>query len=407
VWIFLEPLDALLFRDARPFAAGESFRAKSLFPPNPYSVVGAVRAKILADQGVPFAEFRRWAQDPPPEEKWKEIRESIGTPRDYGRLSIRGPLVAREEGDRSYTCYYPAPLNLFQKGVLNPLENPPDGMKWNQPGALRPLWSVDAVGEELAGAFLSEKELNRFLLDAAVDGVSRPEDPYIRETRIGIKLGSRRTAEAGMFYMAEFIRFREEGYGFLVEVNGIPENLLKSGPLALGGEGRAAVVRRVPGSVADPVRKDGESLEELGRKIGESGRFKIYLAQPAVFSCGWLPDFLDARTMEVKGGHRLRSDGLAFRLVAASVGRPAAVGGWDLALGRPKEMWRAVPAGSVYFFEFIGNRPLEREVVDLLIDTFHFTTKFQEFADGERLSVLSRIGFGLTLVGTWSPTKPL
>ncbi|MBL8152360.1 MAG: CRISPR-associated protein Cmr3, partial [Blastocatellia bacterium] len=38
--LFIEPSDVWLFRDARPFAAGEQSRATSLFPPTPRTIQG-------------------------------------------------------------------------------------------------------------------------------------------------------------------------------------------------------------------------------------------------------------------------------------------------------------------------------------------------------------------------------
>ena len=43
-WYAIEPLDVLLFREAKPFSPGEGSWAKGLFPPLPSTVFQALRS---------------------------------------------------------------------------------------------------------------------------------------------------------------------------------------------------------------------------------------------------------------------------------------------------------------------------------------------------------------------------
>jgi CRISPR-associated protein Cmr3 len=65
--------------------------------------------------------------------------------------------------------------------------------------------------------------------------------------------------------------------------------------------------------------------------------FKIVLLTPGLFD-SWYPVHL---LSEFKG----------LELVAASVGKPVSVGGWDVLKQQPKPMRRAAPAGCVFLFE--------------------------------------------------------
>jgi hypothetical protein len=57
--LFLEPLDVWLFRDGRPFMAGQQFRAASRFPPSPLVVQGALRAyHLMVHSTVPLWDSR-------------------------------------------------------------------------------------------------------------------------------------------------------------------------------------------------------------------------------------------------------------------------------------------------------------------------------------------------------------
>src|SRR5581483_11186104 len=60
---------------------------------------------------------------------------------------------------------------------------------------------------------------------------------------------------------------------------------------------------------------------------------------------GWIPSFLDP------GSLAQSENGVDYKLVAAAVPRSFPSSGWNLAEGEPRESWRLVPAGSVYFLE--------------------------------------------------------
>ena len=49
MWLNITPLDVTLFRDAKPFTAGEDTRAHSVFPPTPMPLAGAIKAKLIAE----------------------------------------------------------------------------------------------------------------------------------------------------------------------------------------------------------------------------------------------------------------------------------------------------------------------------------------------------------------------
>ena len=112
--------------------------------------------------------------------------------------------------------------------------------------------------------------------------------------------------------------------------------------------------------------------ETLRDRVRACGKFKIYLGTPAIFDNGWCP----------KGLHQ------DIELITAAVGHYVTVGGWDVAHGRPKETYRAVPAGSVYYFRLSDGAD-----VNAIIDCLHYNNigdrRIQE-------------GFGLAYVGAVS-----
>lgn len=395
-WLWIQPLDVLFFRDSKPFNAGEGFRAKSAFPPTPYPFVGALRARILADtlprMGLSLEDYRRHisgeahgAQAPDPsldaskEQSLHELVAQIGDASSYGRLRFWGPLLAQDMGRE---LYFPAPLDLFSSNRLVPLEKHPKGMETNRPADTelpRLLWSRQALGNPLKEPFVDSEALAAYLRG---DRPNLTDNPLVdREPRVGIAMDTgRRTVKEGLFYISEMLRIGE-AIGFVMGVEGYELDQLSSGLLQLGGEGRGAYFH-----VLDSL-KPVEKLRKLS--ADGDGRFKLYLASPAIFKQGWLPDFVDPKTLVGTVG------ATKVKLVAAAVGKPLSIGGWDLAKRAPKTMYKAVPPGSVYFFE------VEEGETEAVCEAFHFTCYLQAQATAD-LKQLANIGFGLSLVGQWN-----
>ena len=76
---------------------------------------------------------------------------------------------------------------------------------------------------------------------------------------------------------------------------------------------------------------------------------------------------------------------ISLKLITAAVGKPIPVGGWDMAKGKAKPTYRAVPAGSVYYFEL-----KDKNRINNLINAFHY----QNISDKR-----SKEGFGLAFIG--------
>lgn len=387
MWLFLEPLDVVLFRDSKPFTAGESFWARSAFPPSPLPFMGALRAKLLVERGVDPEVYRRAVTGRSGE--LLGLIDQIGGPHDYGRLRLTGPFLAQKMGS-GLVPYFPAPLDLRvlegePAGFLRPRPFPWP-LTWNPP-TLTPLWTTEA-GDEAKGKMMDARNLKTYL----EGGPGMPTDSrelWEGEIRVGIELSGRRTAEEGKLYTLEFIRLNSRPtapLGFLLKVTGLEGlNLPERGLLALGGESRGAGYEVVPEEALAEDFRDLIRGEALKKRLKGQRRFKLYLATPGLFRKGWLPDCLQEQNGQYVG----QIDSLRIRLVAAAVSKAVAVGGWDLVHNRPRLLRRAVPAGSVYFLEVDG--PLDAADVQRLLDAFHFQS-LSSAEDGQA-------GFGLALLG--------
>lgn len=367
----IQPHDVLLFRDGKPFSAGTDIRARSLFPPTPLTIQGAIRARVLFSSGVSPADYAQGMSSTA-----QQLHNLIGTPQgDYGQLRLRGPFLARRENGR-WVRYFPLPADVIclngSYALLQPLKQPP--WRSNLPPDLLTSWLRTTERIEEIRGWISEQELRAYRDGSAPRTVCKERGFVEREHRFGVALErAKRTVRESFLYLAECLRLKD-GIAFWVEVEGISSSDLggDKGFLQLGGEARAAYYTK-----ESPVLS---SLLTPPSPLPQ--RFKVVLLTPAWFSDGWQP----------QGGDWGQFFNGSVRPVAAIVPRYHPIGGAYVDEQRRKSayqkpMRRFVPAGSVYFFEHDG--------------TASWTGKpFTETPPGE--GDYGQIGFGVCVIGEWN-----
>ncbi|HWP91855.1 MAG TPA: type III-B CRISPR module-associated protein Cmr3 [Thermodesulfobacteriota bacterium] len=361
--IFIEPLDVVLFRDGKPFSAEEDIIASSIFPPFPSTFYGAMRTETLSRQNFKFQPLSQIKNNS------QYLNQIDSLTHD---LRIVGPFIA----DENHLEYFPIPKDIVEiKGQdkkyirLKPTISPT--FKSDLSTDISPLWVKTNYDEHIEDGkgFISESQM-KIYLEGRQDkwSILNPGEVFHREERVGIKRpGATKTSEEGFFYIAEFVRLNSQ-FGFTLDIEG-NVTLSDNGFFRLGGESRAASYRKIE----DRKWED----DAIKKKVRETRKFKLYLLSHAIFEKGWIADWM----------HTGEKDGLTFKLISACVGKPVSVGGFDIVENRPKPMKKAVPAGSVYFFELLeGN-------VDELFKAF----QFKSISDEKQ-----KEGFGITLVGGWN-----
>ena len=355
--LIIEPSDVWLFRDGKPFRAGEDHWAGSRFPPTPLTMQGVIRSKILLDSDTDLVQYANM----PDATDVYNIIGSAGP--NYGVMNLRGPYLARKEND-TWTRYYPSPADLLcdkqHKTFCRLLVcNTQITSNWPQGGEMRPLYPPSA-NVEVVGGWIMAEALNAYLTKGTMPRtgqIVRTASIYTSEPRMAIGL-DRRTCRPQPQLLTEIGMVRlNEGWGLDVEVSRVPK-WASPGYLGIGGEARAGYYEALP---ADPPPSPTTPLPK---------RFIVYFATPTWFENGWQPK-----------DWRQWFNGGSVRLVAAVVNRAERIGGWDITQGE-KTMRAYVPAGSLYYFESDG---------DL---TFHNTPVTDDPADGQ-------IGFGQVFIGQW------
>lgn len=408
-WVLLEAEDVLLFRDARPFTAGEDFRAEGLFPPLPPPVVGAIRSALLA----PILENRSLSfRDLPGHPELANVRAALGGADTLGEFRSAGPLVCRYAPSQGATIpvlepLFALPADILPQGVPRLKVVPQTvGLRKALPGiqgtgamavldkALWPAVSENATHEEEpepVGDWLSSEAMGEYLKGSF--HIARTKLDVSVEYQTGLERTQRRTAEPGKLYTAQMHRphwTRQQALGLLVRLelpSGYP---LAKGLTPLGGERRSAFLR--PLDDYAPALESAETRHAIAEQIvKDDGRFRLYLATPGVFGH---PD-------------RLMSSGLLPNsfpgtLKGIASGKPLPVGGWNMALNAPRPLCRAVPAGTVYFGQL---ETKTTAAVEALLSAHHFQTTLQLQDGSPEAEHRAHMGFGLTLVGAWTQAK--
>lgn len=361
--ILVDPVDVWLFRDGRPFAAGEDHRARSIFPPFPSSLYGALRTAGMLKEGVDFEPGFRSAR--------------FGSAQGPGSFRLRGPLLRKGQ-----ELLFPLPADVAwvkkdkdqEKEPLLRLR-PTRGLGFSTGDGLEgpPLTPLTAHGirEDVKspGGYLNPEGMQAWMKGEAPprESLVMSKDLFSFEERTGLAIddaGGRRPLP-GLLYSAQFVRPGPD-VGLAAWVEDPGEGLEAGGLLRLGGDGHASSFRVSDRPQLPPPPR--------GRRAG----LAVLLLTPALFESsggsGWKPRKLLER--------------IPGSLEAAALGRSMPVGGWDLSAGVPKPILRAVPAGSVYFFK-LGNG----EDFDKTASSIH----------GMCVSdMMEEAGFGLALVGGWN-----
>lgn len=360
----LEALDTIFFRDGKPFNKDGDNWVNSMFPPAPSVFYGALRSTYFAEN---ISLFTKANKDDDPTKNFK----------------IKGVFIQVER-----TVYFPLPLDLVknkdQNKVVFPLVLHENSFVSNCPTEMVLKPPADERVENIEEGLLDDISLNSYLSGNNQELPFRRLSEFItHEPRVGIGLNyTTGTAREGLLYRAGMIR-TETSYlsdkgpnisktrklRIILDYEGLL--LPFRGLMKVGGESKAMAYEHC-------VDEEIQDLN-IDRSRIKGKRFKVYLATPAKFSNGWLPGWIDERTLT--GTYK----GTLLKLLTAAIGRYVPIGGFDMKEKRPKPMFRAVPAGSVYYFEVLDGSDLVE-----VINKFHYVN-ISDF-DGQQ-------GFGLAFAG--------
>lgn len=331
---YIEPLDVLFLRGNKLFGDPGSY-GESLIPPWPSVAAGAIRSRMLVDDGVDLNAFAD-GNDPHP---------TLGTPTQPGSFMLQGFYMARQmNGQTEVLVAPPADLVISNddNDKLQVQRLTPQAVDLLSSFAL-PKLPVLAQGERkkaVTGYWLTQAGWQTYLdgqTPTATQLVASSELWGI-DPRAGIGMSeATRSVEDGKLFSAQAVAMKLN-VGFLAAVSGAKPPA--DGLLRLGGDGRAASISKVTVQLPEPDYT----------AIAASKRCRIVLTSPGLFTQGWLLPGTDS-------DNRVNLEGISARLVSACVPRSETVSGWDLAKRQPKAAQRVAPVGSVYWLEDLQASP--------------------------------------------------
>lgn len=391
MWIEIEALDTLFFRDGKPFSMGQESWAEGRLFPLPSVLYGALRSAYLGQHPECFAN-RGEPDDVTSNLIIRGVYYRLG-----GNLYLPQPadLVARKgtsaknnrEPGKPYEIY-PLDCTVIETGVYagaSNLERIPE----------RLLMTGDEADNRDYG-LTSTIDISTYLRTGAKDVLiplkSIDAAEYIvLEPKVGIGKDRISGSSAdGKLYRVGMKRY--DGLSMVVELEGL--ELKPEGFLKLGGEGKGAYYRTLQ------VKDLAEDMIAVPEFDDYARYFKLYLSTPCAFAQGWLPEWINAGSFEgtYRFAHGEKEKGLNLKLISAVMNRYMLAGGFDIKERWPKPARRVVPAGSVYYFELQDGGDMND-----VIRAFHGRAISKSDKEPNRTSdqILEKYhqGFGISYVG--------
>ena len=357
---YIQPLDILFLRGNRLFGDAGSY-GESHVPPWPSVAAGALRSAFLAQRGIDPVRFARGQQAVP----------ELGTPQEPGSFALTAFHLARCEDisrNKGLEPLFQLPADLLirksddgqktdgelQVVTMRPCRRPA-GIYGSKATRLLPVLPEKQRGKPERGYWLNVEGWKKYLAGEMIDPKAHLVHSSLlwqMETRVGVGLdiGQRRALDGALFSSEGVVMRQPEccsehdsrfGVGFLAETVGA--GFPQSFPLRLGGDGRAAICRRMKFSFPQP------DYEWICR----NRRCRMTLTSPGIFPQGWLP----AGTTRTDSGLQFNLHGVRASLTCAAVPRAEVISGFDIAKGAPKPAQRVAPCGSVYWLEDLESTP--------------------------------------------------
>jgi CRISPR-associated protein Cmr3 len=201
------------------------------------------------------------------------------------------------------------------------------------------------------------------------------------EPKIGIGRDRQtNTAREGALYRVGMTRLESKREGNTVSFFAQLKNLEleESGFVRLGAENKVGTYK--PAAYSPP---------EIPQDWGDTGIFRLYLFTPAILEKGIIPSWINDEdfTGEIAG--------IKVRLLTCTVGRFLSFGGFDVKAQKPKKMWKAVPPGSVYYFEVVDKSNIRAQMQSI---TNHFIVQGNLFSEQRQNE-----GLGICFIAKYNP----
>ncbi|WP_320008113.1 type III-B CRISPR module-associated Cmr3 family protein [Maridesulfovibrio sp.] len=354
MFVEISPLDTIFCRDSRSFGMEEAHAVDSVFPPPPSVMFGAMRGSIFITQG--FANMKRESGFKHSWPAW------FGNTESSGNLFQRGPLPVIDE-----QIMFPLPLDGFlEESEASEYGFTPFQLLNNNASASNLDLEFTLVPpkdkrlpKQTDIMWISADALSKYLNYGSIPTLKKEADIYQQEelwtaehrTNVGIDPNTNAGKDSILFSL-KHVRMNTKrkakllcqwGSNDCAEADEILKGIIncKSNSLSVAGERRTASVTnselKWPTLPANEFKPDEQGYVS----------FRLYMATPAYFAGGWRPQPAEDNECVIKSS----AGEIKATLLAAAVGKPFYLGGYDIQKKQQRPARSFVPAGCVYHFK--------------------------------------------------------
>lgn len=336
--IEIEALDTLFFRDGKPFEKGDDAWATGMFPPLPSVIYGALRSAYLGQNDIDLDEVEEVTKGLKVKNIWYKVVALNDKKRKTGLYYL--PLPLDLVRDKDLTKKQKKKAEKYKIHEAFKLINSEAVMitsKVNTVSISSHLTSIHDV-KNFEKGLITHTQYEDYLKGKNNLHVREVSDYYDNESKIGIaRSNATKTTSEGNLYRVGMLRI--DKIKIYIEFEGL--NLKPQGLLKLGGETKLATYKELTDN-SDNIHLDLKDLQ-----LGQLREFKICLTTPAIFKNGITPDQI------------FKTAKIEVELITCSVGKSLSIGGFNMqktkeAQRGPKVMYKAVPAGSVYYYKLLS-----------------------------------------------------
>ncbi len=357
----INPLDTVFFRDAKPFSMGEETWANSLFPNLLPSVFyGSLRTAFAIENGLKTStDIERETAD-------FEIKDLRLLFNNIPAFAMPLDLVCIGDDIVGLTLTTPQAISSYPFSKV---------LKCEEEGDV----------EDLEGYYLRYDQFQEYLNGISSFSDYKEECYDLRnytaiEPKVGIARSKEtRTTRIGALYRVGMSRLEGKGNNtktsFYVQFKNLA--IADKTITTIGGEGKKAI-----------IQQGNELPIALPTFDNTDTQFKLYIATPTIFTQGAIPDFINPNNLT---GEII--EGINVKLLTCAIGKFLSIGGFDLAQQQPKPMQKAIPAGSVYYFELLDTTNTEATFTQL---AEHFNVYRNSICQEK---TFAKQGYGICYVG--------
>jgi len=331
----IKPLDVLFFRDGFPFSRGENYFARSIFPPNLSTIYGALRTMILDYKKI---DLKEWLEN-------RQTNSLIGTKDNYGSLEITD-FAIKVENKLIYIP--PIDLKLTKKDEIIKLNikkvNISEFSNLNNI-KLDIIFHTDKKFKEKK-YFIGDKGLIKYLNNEEIKFNSEYiiQHLIIKDKRLGIKIDRHsQNVKEGLLYNIEYNKFIDENSSFIIKIKTDETLNLDNFIFRLGGDTKIAVIKKL---------NNNFNLPDFYKIQSNTNYFYLILKTPGIFPENkFYPDcFKKNNSNELV----YENNNTKIKLIGMYIDKPKVISGFDIANKKQKEIYKAVPEGSIYVCEILS-----------------------------------------------------